>query len=361
VPDPAGDTESSEGDSESVPFDLWYARAFPDAANEAHEAFADLPDAAEPEAHWPPDPDLPEPALATAEPSAMPIAPGMPPQEVLLLRTADPFAGSGGAAPDRLAPAPSGSGDEADTTWKATGPASPDDYARDAEDVTRLLRQTDTELDKPQSDLRLLTMPHLKAVVATTVANLGSAGDDARQAETAAAVDRHDAELARVATLLRPAPRPSGWPAPLVLVSEQRIDRPAPDRAADRRAERQIGRMDLAGGETPDDSAPPARAGSKRTLTFAEFAGQLGASTVADLVEAAAAYTACIEERPHFTRPDLMRYVATAIGTGDAQREDSMRSFGTLLRQGRITKTERGQFGITDSSQYLAEARRMTR
>jgi hypothetical protein len=38
-----------------------------------------------------------------------------------------------------------------------------------------------------------------------------------------------------------------------------------------------------------------------------------------------------------------------------------MRSFGTLLRQGKIAKVKRGQFAITDSSHYLAEARRMTR
>jgi hypothetical protein len=56
-----------------------------------------------------------------------------------------------------------------------------------------------------------------------------------------------------------------------------------------------------------------------------------------------------------------MRHVAAATETSDVNREDSMRSFGTLLRQGKIAKVKRGQFAITDSSYYLAEARRMTR
>ena len=94
---------------------------------------------------------------------------------------------------------------------------------------------------------------------------------------------------------------------------------------------------------------------------FPEFAEHLGASALPDLLEAAAAYTSCMEGRPHFTRPHLMRHVATATEQSDMNREDSMRSFGTLLRQGKIAKVKRGQFAITDSSHYLAEARRMTR
>ena len=94
---------------------------------------------------------------------------------------------------------------------------------------------------------------------------------------------------------------------------------------------------------------------------FAEFAERLGASELPDLLEAAAAYCACIEGRPHFTRPHLMRHVAALTEDSDASREDSMRSFGQLLRQGKIEKVKRGQFAITDTSYFLAEARRMTR
>jgi hypothetical protein len=95
--------------------------------------------------------------------------------------------------------------------------------------------------------------------------------------------------------------------------------------------------------------------------SFAEFAERLGATELPDLLEAAAAYTACIEGRPHFSRPHLMRHVAAIAEDVDANREDGLRSFGQLLRTGKIEKVKRGQFAITDHSHYLAEARRMTR
>jgi hypothetical protein len=38
-----------------------------------------------------------------------------------------------------------------------------------------------------------------------------------------------------------------------------------------------------------------------------------------------------------------------------------MRSFGLLLRQGKIEKVDGGLFAITDNCSYLAQARRMSR
>jgi hypothetical protein len=80
-----------------------------------------------------------------------------------------------------------------------------------------------------------------------------------------------------------------------------------------------------------------------------------------ELLEAAAAYTACFEGMEHFTRPHLMRHVAAVADEAAQGREDGLRSFGQLLRQGKLEKVKRGQFAITDMSYYLAEARRMTR
>ena len=42
----------------------------------------------------------------------------------------------------------------------------------------------------------------------------------------------------------------------------------------------------------------------------------------------------------------------------DYTREDGLRSFGMLLRQGKIQKVRRGQFAIADNSRFMAEARR---
>ena len=41
-------------------------------------------------------------------------------------------------------------------------------------------------------------------------------------------------------------------------------------------------------------------------------------------------------------------------------REEGLRSFGTLLRSGRIQKLRRGQFTLSEESHYMEEARRLT-
>ena len=54
-----------------------------------------------------------------------------------------------------------------------------------------------------------------------------------------------------------------------------------------------------------------------------------------------------------------MRQLAALPGQSQTAREDYLRGFGTLLRQGRITKVKRGMFALTDRSPYLAEARKL--
>ena len=80
-------------------------------------------------------------------------------------------------------------------------------------------------------------------------------------------------------------------------------------------------------------------------------------SELPDLLEAAAAYTAFVEGNKLFSRPQLMRRVAS-FETGDEfSREAGLRSFGQLLRQGKIQKLKRGQFTITEETRFNPEAR----
>jgi len=112
-----------------------------------------------------------------------------------------------------------------------------------------------------------------------------------------------------------------------------------------------------------DDVQPPAAdtgAIYSETRSFAEFAEALGAEALPDLLEAAAAYAACIEGRPHVSRPQLMRQVQGVLPDNGSSREDSLRGFGTLLRNGRIVKVRRGQYAISAESNLLAKARRLT-
>jgi hypothetical protein len=99
---------------------------------------------------------------------------------------------------------------------------------------------------------------------------------------------------------------------------------------------------------SPDDEAGLAR-----------FAEQVGVKSMADMLEAAAAYATCIEKRDQFTRPQLMRRLMATAGGKPVSREEGLRSFGTLLRTGRIEKVSRGHYVLADHSPYLAEARRI--
>ena len=97
----------------------------------------------------------------------------------------------------------------------------------------------------------------------------------------------------------------------------------------------------------------------RATAGFAEFADRLGAESLPDLLEAAAAYTATVEGRPHFTRPQIIRQINALDPEADARREDTLRSFGNLLRTGKIVRVKRGQYALTDLSHILNEAKKL--
>ena len=259
--------------------------------------------------------------------------------------------------------------------------------------VNRLISQTNAAMEGPENKRRLAAIAHLKAAVAATFAERKSNAAPAHPGP-AERMDPYRDDLDRVVRPRRPAlvapstsdeaaatPRPQAdnRPAPLVLVSEQRIDRPAAaavvaatlpvvpvrprrvttdllvaDTHGDVRTAAHVGQED-ADALTEDDVnnifADP-------TQPFADFAERLGAVTMPDLMEAAAAYCALQLGRDQFTRPLLLQQIADLPGGDEYNREDCLRGFGTLLRDGRIEKIKRGQFRLSGQSRYLAEAKR---
>ncbi|MES2667600.1 MAG: hypothetical protein V4712_16025 [Pseudomonadota bacterium] len=260
------------------------------------------------------------------------------------------------------------------------------DAAAEDAAVARLLRQADTEMAVDENRRRLSAIAHLKAAVAATVADR-KVGAPAGPSEEQR-IDPYREDLARAVRPQRPRSeaarspddRPAGdRPAPLVLVSEQRIDRsPAPAAPAPAGLVVRPRRI---------SSSAPAAQTEMRTLSaqrpaalaldeeededtdnifadargFAEFADRLGATQLPDLMEAAAAYVACVEKREHFSRPQLMRRIGAVGAPGELSREDGLISFGTLLRNGRFAKVRRGQYALSEDSDYLAEARRIAK
>lgn len=243
--------------------------------------------------------------------------------------------------------------------------------------VSRLLAETNSQMAGVENRRRLSAIQHLKAAVAATVAE--------RRAGAAKPVneeDRIDPYRSVLSRMMRPGketdhadhpaepgPAPSG--APLVLVSAQRVDPVAPPPAAaspeamapapppvllTNLVTREEDELAFDGEDLEEIDADAALFADTRG--FADFAERLGADNLPAMLEAAAAYAACIEGRPHFSRPQIMRQV-TAMTSDNASREDALRSFGALLRTGRIVKVKRGQYALSDSNNLLAEARKL--
>ncbi|MFM2389154.1 MAG: hypothetical protein RLZZ437_709, partial [Pseudomonadota bacterium] len=260
-----------------------------------------------------------------------------------------------------------------------TAPARPLDPSVQDESLRRLMDQTQSEMAEPANKRRLSSIAHLKAAVAATIAE--RFGTKPKPAEEVEAVrsEPYRNDLARAVRPVRPTVDGSSGgqterPGPLVLVSEQRIDRPAaaaagpshaspvspvrPRRVSSGQAvavQQSYPEEDLLDDDSDDDTDNIF--GDSRG--FAEFADRIGANNLSELLEAAAAYSSAIEGREHFTRPQLLRQIAAVTGA-DVSREDELRGFGNLLRDGRIVKVKRGQFALTEASSYLTEARKIS-
>ncbi len=213
-------------------------------------------------------------------------------------------------------------------------------------DMNRLLAETDNQMDDPDGATRRDAITHLRAAVAAKKADvaLGAAEKDVHDNKAY----RHD--LAEVVKPRRPTPssekteRPADpRPAPLKLVAEQRID------AGPRQMQAPVRPRRVAAVALPDAS-------SHVDKGFAEFASEMGATSLPDLLEAAAAYMAFVEGLDQFSRPQLMNTVRQA-DREDFSREEGLRSFGQLLRTGKLQKLEGGRFRASDDIGFQPDAR----
>ena len=319
------------------------------------------------------------------------------------------------------------------------------DDAGDSDEISRLMQQAEEVMAEDENRRRQDALSRLKAAVVATEADRADIDYEAPKAN--ANLDPYRDDLAeaiqpdptpepqpepevkprRKSVTIRPAtePRPGTIrpgmisPPPLVLVSEQRIDRLAPAAAAPAPAPVPAPALAPAAAAAPAATVPtpgispssgqpmvalrtgrlsgaigagaalaasgmPARnlvlekpsygtaAETEEDEDLAEdskdidesglasFAETVGARSMAEMLEAAAAYATCVEKRTHFTRPQLMRRMMASAGGKPVSREDGLRSFGTLLRTGRIEKVTRGHYSLAENSPYLAEARRLS-
>ena len=236
-------------------------------------------------------------------------------------------------------------------------------------DVSRLMEKADEQLAGRENRRRFSAIAHLKAAVAATVADRRAKSAPKAEDQTGP----YRADLSEAVRPRRPShaehstPRPAvsePRPAPLVLVSAQRIDRDSetvPPTAPVVRPRRIPSR--LVATISPEDELvefaeadlPPMA--PSEAASFAEFAEARGAQGLTELLEAAAAYTAQVEGRPHFSPPQVMRKVSSVSECAETSREERLRGFGALLRQGKIEKVRRGQYAIAKASRYYDESK----
>ncbi|WP_058246476.1 hypothetical protein [Tropicibacter naphthalenivorans] len=216
------------------------------------------------------------------------------------------------------------------------------------DDASRILNETNKELDEPEGNRRRTAIAHLRAAVAATKADrlLG------RKADKEEEIEPYREDLANVVRPRRPqsgAPRTErpaevpARPAPLKLVAEQRVPSDeAPQQQVTPVRPRRIQRSAATTPrEVPAPQAPEMDGG------FADYAASVGAVDLPELLEAAAAYMSYVEGREQFSRPQLMTTVRQAEQQ-ESSREDRLRSFGQLLREGKIEKTSGGRFTASD-------------
>ena len=234
----------------------------------------------------------------------------------------------------------------------------------------RLIETTNDQMDTSEAVRRRSSFATLRAAFAATRADGGLLGWGGNKTETE---DPYREDLARavkpVATgeddnELRVEDEPDfaetspedadssdtlvlgGTDSPLVLGSTDLV-KSVPMRlgAADAPAE------DFEDEEQPfnDEAAHPVS-----DETFSSFAERVGAKDLPELLEAAAAYAVTVEGVPEFSRPQIMRKVALHAEEDGYTREAGLRSFGALLRQGKIQKLKRGVFVLSESSRYIA-------
>jgi len=240
------------------------------------------------------------------------------------------------------------------------------DIEEDGNSVDRILEVTNTELEETEGTRRRSAIAHLKAaVLATRADKILSRERDERGNGSEQNQYRDD-----LAMVVRPR-RPSGPTtpterrlAPLMLVSEQRVDVAEDSDGAT--GEREVVRPRRV--RSGEDGQESALSGENNTTSgdenifsdsgsFGEFAEKMGASELPDLLEAAAAYASYIEGKPHFSRPQIMKAVLNFDEDKEFTREEGLRSFGQLLRRGKIQKLKRGQFTISQNTRFNPEAR----
>ena len=224
--------------------------------------------------------------------------------------------------------------------------ASLPNVSQDA-DLTRLMASVEAQMDDVQTVSSRETYDQMRAAVAAA----DDVNDDLPQNGDATAYCDGLTNPVRPRRTLPTdngtrTPRPAGdsRPAPLKLVAEQRVDLPHTLAPASPVHPRRVALASSADGPISDGGG------------FAQFAEDVGATGLPDLLEAAAAYLSFVEHYAQFSRPQLINTVRQ-LDDQSFNREDGLHSFGELLRVGKIAKAAGGCFTASEDIGFRPDKR----
>ncbi|KAA2311470.1 hypothetical protein E0K93_20555 [Puniceibacterium sp. HSS470] len=247
--------------------------------------------------------------------------------------------------PPRQAPAPSHPAETPPTNTAQTDLAQTDlaqtdiaqtDTARllrqpqTSEQVDRILRETDSRLDRAEASQRRSALAHLRAAVAVTRAEQqGRARDGAGDTDVLrldAPVSPGNPAAPGNGTLEDPSTAPptsEGALPPLRLHKSQRID-------------------------------PPGDAPEKTPEAFSTYAARHGATSLPDLIEAAAAYLTLVIGGAQISSAQLIALARTASRSAtpeappEPSRDACIAVLGQLLYDGKLSRLRSGHFIATE-------------
>lgn len=215
-------------------------------------------------------------------------------------------------------------------------------------DLSRLMDEAGVKMDDPETASKAEAFQNLRAAVAATEADKETGGDLGQETQD----DAYRSDLAQVVKPRRPAlsapsatrPKRESKPAPLKLVAEQRVD--------------EITEVKSAAPVTPRRVAAPVEPAEVESNDeqFVAFIGEMEVHNLVELMEASASFMGNVEGREKFSRPQLMNKVRL-VHEGEFNREDGLRAFGQLLREGKLLKAGGGRFSASGEIGFQPQAR----
>lgn len=229
---------------------------------------------------------------------------------------------------------------------------------READDeMGRLMAETETQLTEPEHKKRKTTIQHLKAAFAARRADGNDLDAKSGNDSVPYREDLEQAVKPRRPVLGRPRKTErleAKDAAPLKLVAAQKVvpEGVQSEPAARPTLVKPVRPRRVRGGsaavaEEFDVDAVASEEASEPKVDFATYAEQMGVSKLPELLEAAAAFMTHVEGYEKFSRPQIMTIVREVMGD-DYTREDGLRAFGQLLREGKLIRLSGGRFTVSD-------------